>query len=137
MYSREEEEGGAEYASYHQGSGASSEEPHLTSGIYTTGTTLLEGPLLEGELHNASGDGCGDGGDCGGKWVGERKGKYNNGEKGGSRCAQYGGHFRGKVCVGAKVPANEGKRIFTEVICFPAKWLSGVCQEWIEPDEAR
>lgn len=71
-----EEEGGYEYASYHQGAEAGKEEGHTNSGVYATGTTLVEEdtPLLEGELRGVSGDGCGDGGYCGGRWV-EKSGK--------------------------------------------------------------
>ncbi len=31
---------------------------------------------------------------------------YNNGEKGSSRCAQYGGHWQGHTCVGVRSPGG-------------------------------
>ena len=78
------EEGEYEWVSNKQG--AESAEGHASSGIYESGSLLLEGePLLEGELHGTSGDGCGDGGYCKGHWVkksgkGHRRGEPIGGD---------------------------------------------------------
>ncbi len=101
-----EEEGSyeGEYISDRQGTHASAEESHTNSGVYATGTTLLEedAPLLEGELHAASGDGCGDGGYCKGVWV-KKSGK---------------GHRRGE-------PIGENPREEAEIGVCLAGWAFG------------
>ena len=55
-------------------------------------------------------------------------GKLGNPNEGGNDCPNRSGCGKDH---------NEGKRIFTEIVCYPLKWLSGVCQDWIEPEEAR
>jgi hypothetical protein len=76
-----QEEGGYEYVSDHHGSMGSKEEAHAEPAILyqplgeaASGEHSEHGqPESGGELHETSGDGCGDGGYCGGHWV-ERSG---------------------------------------------------------------
>lgn len=80
MHYEPKEEGEYEWVSNQQS--PESSNAHTSSGIYESGSLLLEGePLLEGELHSASGDGCGgDGGYCKGHWA-KKSGKgHRHGE---------------------------------------------------------
>jgi hypothetical protein len=83
-----EEEGGWEYVSDHQGSGNSAHEPRIEPAVLyqplgeATGGELAEHgqPEHGGSTHDVSGDGCGDGGYCGGHWVKRSEKGHRHGE---------------------------------------------------------
>jgi hypothetical protein len=84
-----EEEGGWEYVSDHQGSGNSAHEPRIEPAVlYQPLGEAASGELGErdqsengGRVHNVSGDGCGDGGYCGGHWVKRSEKGHRHGER--------------------------------------------------------
>jgi hypothetical protein len=82
-----EEEGGYEYAAYHQHGENSRQKPHLEPAVLyqplgepSTESSVHAQPEHNGAYHNASGDGCGDGGYCGGYWVRRSEGGHRHGE---------------------------------------------------------
>jgi hypothetical protein len=85
---RLQEEGGCEWASYNKGGKNGKEEAHVEPAV-------LYQPLPEagssepsehapsehgGHTHDVSGDGCGDGGYCGGHWVKRSEKGHRHGE---------------------------------------------------------
>ncbi len=102
-----EEEGEYEYASYEHGANPESGEGHVES------ATLYQ-PLGEEERGSEEGSGSvGDGfripvkGGCNRREQSGCKGNgEHNGTKPSSKCAQYGGHWQGKKCVGVRPAAG-------------------------------
>jgi hypothetical protein len=77
-----QEEGGYEYASYNKG-GEKSKEPRIEPAVlYQPLGEATGGELAEhgGSTHDVSGDGCGDGGYCGGHWVRRSEHGHRHGE---------------------------------------------------------
>ncbi len=83
-----EEEDGYEYASDHQSGTQGKEEPHLEPAILvqplgeagSTETSEHAPSEHGGNAHDVSGDGCGDGGYCGGHWVRRSEKGHRHGE---------------------------------------------------------
>jgi RHS repeat-associated protein len=83
-----EEESGWEYVSDKQGSGNSAHEPRIEPAVlYQPLGEAASGELAEhgqlersGSTHDVSGDGCGDGGYCGGHWVRRSEKGHRHGE---------------------------------------------------------
>jgi hypothetical protein len=87
------QEEGEEYAAYHQGSKTGKEEAHTEPALLvqpligdSSGEPSEDGqPEGLGHYRDVSGDGCGDGGYCGGHWVkksghGHRRGEPIGGD---------------------------------------------------------
>jgi hypothetical protein len=100
------EEGGYEEIAYHDGK----EEPHIEPAVLVQPLTNEEGgatttlgsivPLCRPGQNTL----CARFAYRNGK---HRSRPYSNGEKGGSRCAEYGGHWQGHTCVGVRSPGGE------------------------------
>jgi len=102
-----EEEGGYEEIAYRHGE----EESHIDSAVLVEPLTNEEGgatttfgsptPLCEpGQKAPCARFAYRNG-------PHRRSRPYNNGEKSGSRCVQYGGHWQGHTCVGVRSPSGE------------------------------
>ena len=83
---RPQEEGEYEYASYHPDVKSAHQEPRIEPAVLyqplpeAVGTESSEHPEDGGNTHEVSGDGCGDGGYCGGHWVRRSEKGHRHGE---------------------------------------------------------
>lgn len=121
----QEEEGGYEYVSDHGGKEGKAEARVEPAVLYQPlGETGIEGSKHEqpgqgGNTHSVSGDGCGDGGYCGGHWVKRSEKGHPHGEHIGEDAREEG---EIGVCLGCGPSAA-----YHRVVGDPVAGISGHC----------